>query len=276
MSYSLLVPVLLTLQAAAVDDPDASRTYQVALKTETESHSSDGSRSSSRSNDVLVERVVSSDDDLLVLEYDLPADITPDERDRTWEFPARVAKRSGQPFALLNEGEIAERNRAWRERAGIGEEYCGTWYFTWNAFKVECDPEAVLETLRPLDFGHAPLRAGDAYTDRVGRESVPLQRTGGGRAPTALTAVMSVDPTVVRKEFEETRSVVAQIVGPSASDAARPDLEDVSGTVTVTFVLDERGRPLSRNRVVETSLLMSDGTSERRTTDQTVSRTPAQ
>jgi len=130
--YLLLVIAIFSQQAATTPER-AGDVYDVRYESTTKGQTDTGS-SSSRSRNALVERVVRMREDGIELVFDLPEDATEADRLREWQFPARVLKAEGEPFQLLNEEEIAQRKIAWRDAADISEEYCGRWYFTWNAF----------------------------------------------------------------------------------------------------------------------------------------------
>src|SRR5687768_12211617 len=143
------------LQAATGD------VYEVRVEYQTSSEDTNGSSSSSNGNDALVERVVGVTPDGLVLEYDLPSEPTlPHGRQDQWQFPARVFRPVEGRMQLLNGAEVEVRIEQWLEHTETPRSACGTWYFTWNAFQVECDPQSVIATLERFDLRPGEVRDG--------------------------------------------------------------------------------------------------------------------
>jgi hypothetical protein len=94
------------------------------------------------------------------LEFDLPRETSLEDRARDWQFPARVFASSNRPLQLLNRLELEARVRSWLKRGGLTEALCGRWVFTWTGFKIECDPNSVLEMLETYNLRLSDLRDG--------------------------------------------------------------------------------------------------------------------
>jgi len=88
----------------------------------------------------------------LTLEYDLPDDSTEQDRSKVWELPARIKMMLDGSITLLNVKELEQRNANWLKKANWTKEICGQWIFTWNAFKIECEPQAALEVIENYDL----------------------------------------------------------------------------------------------------------------------------
>lgn len=230
------------------------------MRIQSESLSSGGSSSLSNSGGTLVERVLATRPDGLELEFDLPADATPDERASEWQWPARVLWSETARPVLLNRAELEQRLDAWLTVAEIPRETCDHWFFSWTAFKIECDPDSVLELLTAYDLRSRLDGAGPGPTE------------GSTRVETAL------DPDQVRREMAESDRVVAEITGADPLTfeqalAARAS-EQIAGTETVTREIDAQGRPVRQVRTVRLEISAANGAVEQNTTTQTLTRTP--
>lgn len=129
--------------------------YRITLVYSTESKG-DGSSSSSNGSHEYVERIDAVRDDGVERVFDLPPELTAEERLLNWQFPVRVLEADDGTLSLLNREEMVARRDLWLADAKISPEACGSWYFTWNAFQVECDPDAVLETISHLKDSACP------------------------------------------------------------------------------------------------------------------------
>ncbi len=132
--------------------PQIGDTYEIIMKQTSAQNSSDGSSGSSHDNDTIIERVIGVRPDGLELEYDLPKSASQASRTGTWQFPARVFKPEHGSMQLLNRPELEARIEAWLKAAKWTREVCGRWIFTWNAFRIECDPQSVIVNLESFDL----------------------------------------------------------------------------------------------------------------------------
>lgn len=249
--------------------------YELRLKNVSESSTDDGSSGSSRSGGSLVERVLAVRNDGVELEFDLPPEATPEDRAREWQWPARVLKSPDGALLLLNAPELETRIGAWLVAADMPREACGHWIFTWNAFKIECDPQSVIGTLASFDLRPGDLRDGAAYTERGGLGPVPLQMESADPEGSAFVAETPIDPEFVRRERAESDVVVAEIIGePKSFDDALQTraAEQVTGEIVTTFVADVDGRVIRRTKVINLITTNAEGVVERSTSTQTVER----
>lgn len=118
--------------------------WELVRSYETEQIGSDGSSSNSSGTDACAERVVAIRPEGIELEYDIAPDADEEERQRQWSLPARVLRLPDGSLRLLNRGELEARLDDWLKRANWNRDMCGKWIFTWNAFRIECDPESGL------------------------------------------------------------------------------------------------------------------------------------
>jgi hypothetical protein len=272
LAATMLVP------AVAFAQPHAGDTYEI-IRTSDSTDRSAHSSGTAHDKDTLVERVLAVREDGIELEYDLPAGITAQERAGSWQFPVRVFKPLGRPLVLRNRAELESRVDAWLKSGGLKRTACGRWYFTWNAFRVECDPASVLDTVTAFDLRPDDLRDGGFYKDKIARAAAPLRRMpAGSTSGTVFTAEMAVDPDIVLRERAEADVVVAEIGGKAlALDSAlrARAAERVSGTVRVTFYADAAGNVHRRKKVTKLETNRPDGQTESRTVVETLERRPA-
>jgi hypothetical protein len=145
---ALFLPELSSAQEAGQGD-----SYVVRTSYETSSETEDGiSSGSSSGHDSLLVRVLEAKSDGKEFVYDLPANASKQTRAANWQFPARVFQPNHGPLKLLNEAELQDRLAGWLKTGGWDKSACGRWIFTWNAFRIECDPQTVLETINGFDL----------------------------------------------------------------------------------------------------------------------------
>lgn len=275
---AVLLALALQTAGAAAAAPSADRVgdlYEVTVRTETKTTSDIGSSGSSTSGGQLVERVVGVRDDGLELQFDLPNSATAEDRARDWQFPVRVAKPLEGPLRLLNQPELETRIDAWLKLGGLPREQCGRWYFTWTAFKVECDSQTVLSTLTAFDLREANLRDGAAYRIEGGLGPASLRQERSGKAGAVFVAEFAVDPEAVRRERAESDIMLAQVMGKPAvtiDEALKGRAVDrISGKITIRIETDASGRVTRRIRIASVEIVSSKGLETSRTT-QTAER----
>jgi hypothetical protein len=275
VTAALILPTLAGHAEPRPAGPQVGETYEITRNSETSDQSSDGSTSSSTGRDTLIERVIALREDGLELEYDLSSEITAEERAGNWQFPARVFRPFRGPMQLLNRSELEARVERWLQAAGWTRDVCGRWIFTWNAFRIECDPQTVIQALELMDPGPGDLRDGDLFQDPDARGPAPLRRTAAGPGGATFVVEMSIDPDAVRRHLVESDVVVAEITGQDLTrDAAlrARSSEDISGTITITLDTDPAGRVWRRAKVTVVEIRGPDGRSESRTGRETVER----
>jgi len=275
MVAALLLPALTARAGALPLAPQVGDTYEITLARDTAQRGSDGSSGSSHDKDTIIERVIGLRADGLELQYDLPNAATADERARNWQLPARVFKPFGGPAQLLNGPELEARVDGWLKAAGWPRTVCGHWIFTWNAFRIECDPQSVIKTVQSFDLRSADLREGSPYQETEARGSGKLARTAAGPDGAIFIVEMPVDPDAVRRGRAESDVVVGEIMNkPVSLDAALRERarEIVSGTISVEFETDLAGYVRRRTKVTKLDIKGPDGRSETQTVTETLER----
>src|SRR5258708_22456157 len=136
MVPALLSPAIVARAGALSPAPQVGDTYEITLAKDSAQQGSNGSSGSSHDKDTIIERVIGLRAEGLELQYDLPNDATPDDRARSWHFPARIFKPFGGPPQLLNGSELDARVDAWLKGSGWPRTVCGHYVFTVNAFLI--------------------------------------------------------------------------------------------------------------------------------------------
>jgi len=255
--------------------PKVGEEYEISKRYETSQQTSDGSSGSSRGRDTILERVIGVREGGLELEYDLPKNATAEDRARSWHFPVRVFRPINGSMQLLNRPELEARVEGWLKAAGWTRAVCGRWIFTWNAFRIECDPQSVIKTVEAFDLRSADLREGAPYQETEARGPGTLTRKAAGPNGATFAVVMEIDPDAVRRARADSDVAVGEIVRkPVTLDAALRERakESVSGTISVTFDTDSAGNVRWRTKVTKVETKGPDGRSERQTVTETVER----
>jgi len=257
--------------------PKAGEAYEVTLTKDWVEQSSDGSsQGSSHDQDSVVERVLTVGPEGVRFEYDLPADASADEKRSQWQFPVRVLKTSDGQLKLLNASELETRIDRWLKAAGWTRSICGHWIFTWNGFKIECDPQSALKLVEAFDLTSVELREGALYREANALEPGKLIRNAlrdGDRFSTEL----QVDPSAIRRARAETDVAIGEVTNkPVTFDAAlsKHANDVVTGTISVTFETNRAGSPLRRTKVIKLFSKEADGRSKTETTTELLERRP--
>ncbi|NDK37867.1 hypothetical protein DT603_03320 [Pseudoxanthomonas gei] len=255
------------------EESEISMSYQTADQT------SDGSSGSSSGRDAVVERVIGVREGGSELEFDLPKKATAEERARNWQFPVRVFKPTSGSMELLNRSELEERIEGWLKAAGWTRAACGRWIFTWAAFRIECEPESVIELVESYDLGSAGMQAGDTYRDAKARSPGVLTRKSTGPDGATFAVVLEIDPDVFRRARAESDVALGEMTQkPVTLDAALRERaqEEVSGTISVTMDTDLAGNIWRRTKVTKVETKGRNGRTESQTVSETVERRPVQ
>lgn len=242
--------------------PKVGEEYEISKRYETSQQTTGGSSGSSRGRDAILERVIGVHEGGLELEYDLPKDATAEDRARSWQFPVRVFRPTNGSMQLLNRAELEARVEGWLKAAGWTRAVCGRWIFTWNAFRIECDPQSVIKTVKDFDLRSADIREGAPYQETEARGPGTLTRKAAGPNGATFAVVMEIDPDAVRRARADSDVAVGEIMRkPVTLDAAirQRAKESVSGTISVTFDTDSAGNVRRRTKVTKVEIKGPDG-----------------
>jgi hypothetical protein len=253
--------------------PQVGDTYELTLVKDSAQQGSNGSTGTSHDRDTLIEQVTGVRADGLELQYDLPNTTTAEERTRNWQFPVRVYKPVGGPAQLLNGPELEVRLDSWLKAASLSRTACGHWIFTWNAFRIECDPQSVIKTIQSYDLRSADLQEGGLYRDSEAGSPGTLAKKAGGLNGETFVVDMPVDTDAVRRARAESDVIMGDIMKkPVSLDTALQERagEIVSGTISVTFETDPSGNVRRRTRVTKLDIKRPDSRSETQTVTETL------
>ncbi|MFI4933390.1 MAG: hypothetical protein ACHP7N_02120 [Caulobacterales bacterium] len=279
----ILAIATLLLKASAVcatpagHELRAGDVFEISRDIESSSKTTGGeSTGSSTDRDTIEERVIATSQAGLELQYDLPKGTTAEDRARQWQLPASVLKLPNGPLQLLDGAELAGRVAAWLKAAGLTEAACGHWYFTWNAFRIECDPNSVIKTLEGFDLGPDDMAEGVLYRDPEALGSAPVKRTAVSPGGEVFHVALAVDPDAVRRDLAQSDVAVGEIsrrpVTYEEALRARSN-EDISGTIDITFETDPAGHVLRQTKVTTLNNMRGFmGRPEIRTSTETLER----
>lgn len=275
---AIALSLLPTTDAWAQPSPPiraAGATYELIKSYETSEQRSDGSSGSSSGHDTILERVIAARDTGIELEYDLSRDAKAEDRARIWQFPARVFKPSNGPMQLLNASELEARLEVWLKAAGWDRSVCGRWIFTWNAFRIDCDPQSIIKAIEAIDLWSFDLREGTPYRDAEALAPGVIAKKTLGPNGATFAVMLEADPAAVRRARAEADVATGEIMQkPVTLEAALRERakEQVSGTISVTFETDTAGNIRKRTKVTKLEIKLADGTSESQTVAETVER----
>ncbi len=277
IGIAAVIAALLSPAVAAPSHPapQVGDTYEITMIRESSQKGDSGSSGTSFDKDTLVERVTAVRADGVELEYDLPKAATTDERGASWQFPARVFRPYRGSPQLLNGPELESRIDVWLKKSGWSRTACGRWVFTWNAFHIDCDPQGVLEVIKPFDLGSVELEDGRPYhmAGTSGPGTLAKKTVGPNGATFAVE--LQVDPDAVRRARAESDVAIGEMVNKAVTlDEALNNRakEAVSGTISTRFDTDQTGSVRRRTTVTKLEIKPSGGQSETQTVTETVER----
>ncbi|MEO7364736.1 MAG: hypothetical protein ABIW03_00280 [Sphingomicrobium sp.] len=250
-------------------------TYEITMIREFSEKNGDTSSGSSYDKDTIIERVIGVRADGLELEYDLPKSSTADERGSNWQLPARVFRQFRGPAQLVNVAELEARLEAWLKAAKWPRTVCGHWIFTWNAFRIECDPQSVIKTVDAFDLRSADLREGAPYQEPGILGLGTLAKKAAGPNGEVFTVEMSVDPDAVRRASADSDVVIGELLKkPVTLEVALRERakETISGRISVAYYTDSVGSVRRRTKVTNLETKWPDGRSETMTVTETLER----
>lgn len=262
-----LALALLALPAPALAQsagPKVGDSFEILRQNQT-AQQSEGSTSTSSNTDAMIERVTAVSPDGVELEYDVPQG-----SDGGWQFPVRVFRPLRGPLRLVNAKELEARVDTWLRQGGMTRAACGHWVMSWNAFRIECDPQSVLKSIEGLQIEPAELREGAPFTVPGARGSAPMTKKGN-----RFAVELPVDPDVVRRDRADSDVAAAEINGQKlTADAARRAHagDAISGTIAVTFDLDSDGHVARRTKATKVQIKGAEGRVETNTVTEIIER----
>jgi hypothetical protein len=176
---------------------------------------------------------------------------------------------------LLNRSDMEARLEGWLKAGKLTREACGHWYFTWNAFQIECDPQLVLETIGAFDLRSVELRDGAFYQEKGATGPARMVKTVAGSDTIRYSTELKIDPEAVRHQRADSDAVVGEIMKkPMTLEAALQKRagETVTGTIEIVFETDASGDVRQRRRVTNYQVKEASGAVETNVITETLSR----
>ncbi|MEQ1550679.1 hypothetical protein [Sphingorhabdus sp.] len=269
----IAITVLATADASFAQPVKAGDVFKIFSRYENEEKREDGSSSSSGQT-AIIERVIRVDERGLELEYDeFPAE-DGTKKGANWQLPARIFRPfEGEP-SLLNTEELESRVDPWLKKAKFPRAACGQWIFTWNAFKIECDPVSALGIVKQYDLW-TWISDRMPYSDPYASAPSPIRLRTSNAEGATYTVELAVDPEKVRLAEAESEVVVGKIMGDNKSleDALLNQADrKISGIMSVEIETDPAGLIVKKTTVTKLDIAKSDGDVESRTSTVTVER----
>jgi len=269
MSLSLATP-------SFADDRDTHKqSAWLQLEYKTSSKNSDGQGSSnSGGRQALIETILDETPDGVVIQYDLPRDADGKANSGFWYFPARVIERPDGALELLDEQLVGARIDQWLEKYKISKEACGMWSHGGGfSFKVDCDPQSILDEIDAFDLRIPNLQAGAVYSHPLGAAPGTLETLPPPRQGWRVT--FAVDQDKARAAEADRALILAQMLGTDlARQQAIRDAEKIKfqGTIAVIFDLDLSGTIVRKTERSEISVTRPNEDAETKTSLTTVTR----
>ena len=169
---------------------------------------------------------------------------------------------------------IARRN-AWLEQAGFTLEDCGKHIFTWNVFRIDCDPEDALGLLATVEIQPLGDFEGANVKLPLGRDPFVFVFSNTKDGKRQYRATQPLDDQYVRREAAENALIVAEIMGEELTEEqaiAQANALVIDGTVTITLEAEPGGPVRRRTIVVEKTVTDAEGVTEISNYTQTVDR----
>lgn len=240
----------------------AGDVFEILLNYETSSEENGGGSSSSSGHTTILERVLRVKKNGVELEYEEPLEKDGKDKRSSWQLPAHIFRPfDGEP-TLLNIEELEARVDPWLKKTKMPREACGLWYFTWNAFKVECDPASALGIVKQYDLWPANLSEGQFYYDADALSLMPLHLRESDETGSTYTVELAINPERVKQASAESAVVVAQIMGETKSleDALKEQTDHkISGTISVVIETNSSGLIVKRTKMTTMRVEKPDG-----------------
>lgn len=158
------------------------------------------------------------------------------------------------------------------EAVELTRDACGSYYFTWNVFQIDCDPKAALDFVRDVDLGEADISSGAEY---VMPDSAGSAILATSRGDNAFVGTGKINTEFLRDQAAQTIKVLAELNGEEVSDEdvmARLKNHQFSGGFTVEFEVDRLTGMITRTLTTETRTVDAEGVVETRKAIETTRR----
>ncbi len=279
-----LIILILTLFIFSINKVDAQETtpveqvgniYEIKFSYETSSKTGDQASGSSSGRNLLIERIIAINEESIDLEFDLSLNTKEAERERVWKLPAKVRRNDDGTLILLNSDEMENRITKWLEKANWTREVCDQWIFTWNAFKIDCDPQSALSLIASYDLNSNNFDPRKPYESKLATHAGELQLLANTPEGKTYRTELELNPQTIKAELAEVQLIIGQITGTEITieDALKEQLlKNISGVMNITLVVDNEGRLIKRKEVLNIKTIEDDGTIKTETKTNILSR----
>lgn len=273
--HSFFVLSVICSAPILAQEPDerAGDSFRITVFHESRSEGKTGSSSSSGGHEY-IEQVVAVSQGGVERIYDVPREADEDLQLTEWQFPVHIFEATNGELEIVNRSDLEARRDAWLAAAEIPSDACGTWYFTWNAFQVECDPDAILETIRTIKIQPERLDDGASFSHPAAIQTGTLQLLANEGSK--FHASMSVDADYFHRAEAQSDVIVGKIMKEPVTFEeafARRKTEQIIGTIEVVLTVSESGRVLRQVTSIETTKIDAHGETEQATSTETIERT---
>jgi hypothetical protein len=275
IAFALLLPTVSANAGQLQLAEKVGATYEILQETKSSQTSSDKSLGNSMDRNGMLERVIGVREDGLLLEYDLPKATKAEDRARYRQFPVQILKPVHGNLKLVNRPELEAWIDVWLKAANIPRSACGHWIFTWTAIKIECDPQSVIHLVSEIDLRSNDLRDGAMYNGAGARALAPLKLIKTRSNGSTFVVELTVDPDKLQLQQAETDLMLADVMGKKTTlDEALKSrsMEQISGTISLSFETDATGQIRHRTKKVEIKIKGNDGRLETHEITETTDR----
>jgi len=246
---------------------DAPEVFEIIIRYETRSEGNRMTGSSSGGYHYR-EEVYARTGDCRLRRFDVVDDPEHSRPLALWKMPVLLRECAGQPAEIANREAMVARRDAFLSAAELPPEACGRHYFTWDVFKIECDPEAVIDTVERIDLSSLALQDGAHFLVRDTETRLTLtQAESGPDGRRTFTGRGTIDPEVLREQKASAIMVIAEVSGEEISleqAMARIAEHRFAGEVSVKLMEEPAEDRITLTVVSETSETDAEGNTETR------------
>jgi len=186
-----------------------------------------------------------------------------------------ILRRTDGDLTILNHDELKLRSDTWLQSANIDSSLCGSWYFTWNAFQIVCDPNSVISLIKPLNL-RINLKNGELYSEPSAISENPLVLLENNLNSRAYRVDLELDPNTIREEKAETNRIVSEISGTTSplikGKASGDPPPQYRGDIQITFRTNPAEQVMEKTSVATIVTSFADGRTEQETATTVIRR----
>ena len=193
-----------------------------------------------------------------------------------WQMPIVLQECPGAAPALANRNEVLARLDAFLTAIKVSHEACGRYYFTWNVFLIECDPDAAAQNILKSDLSLIPLEDGADYIlPDTGTHVTLALASNAAPGQRIFTGTAVIDPAYLRDSAADTIMVVAEVSGMTVTrEAALAQIaaHQYSGKSAISVVEEAAADRITTTIIGEVSEVDAEGQVETRKSEVVTKR----